>query len=222
MKIMIVEDHESLRETMVEYLAKQGYSIISACNADEMDELLSKDEFQLLILDLQLPGEDGISIAKRLKNSKKNLRIIMLTARSGELDVLEGYKTGADIYLTKPATPELLAAAIERLSSRVVVNESNVIQFEIQSMTLQGQSLVHLTKLESVILKGLLEASGQMLPHTRLMDLAGMDSTPRGKANLEVQLTRLRKKLVSAGVPAPAIKAIRYRGYQLLSNISMI
>ena len=119
MKIMIVEDHESLRETMVEYLAKQGYSIIGACNADEMDELLSKDEFQLLILDLQLPGEDGISIAKRLKNSKKNLRIIMLTARSGELDVLEGYKTGADIYLTKPATPELLAAAIESVAAVV-------------------------------------------------------------------------------------------------------
>ena len=86
MKILIVEDHQALREVMVEHLESQGHRVAGAAHADEMDTLLLQDKFDLLVLDLQLPGENGISIAQRLKRSQPGLYIIMMTARTSEAD----------------------------------------------------------------------------------------------------------------------------------------
>jgi two-component system phosphate regulon response regulator OmpR len=217
-KILIVEDHEALREVMMEYLAEQGYYIVGASNADDMDDALSTDNFDLLVLDLQLPGEDGLSIANRLKKSKPDLYIIMMTAKVSEADKVTGYMSGADVYLPKPTTPELLAAAIASVSRRIGSERQHSIDFDFVQMLLKGEQETLLTKQEAIILKALLEAPSQMLSHTRLMDMTDKYLSSRGKSNLEVQLTRLRKKLVDAGVASPAIKVVRNQGYQLLSN----
>lgn len=217
-KIVMVEDHEALREVMVDHLNHCGYFTVGAWGADEMDDYLAQDDFDILVLDLQLPGEDGLSIAKRLKRSKPNMFIIMMTAKSSESAKIHGYNAGADIYLTKPTTPELLTAAIASLSHRVIRDESTMIKFDITGLVILGKTEVQVTKQEALILKALLESPSQMLHHTRLIELIGREFSESGKANLEVQITRLRKKLIEVGVNAPAIKAIRNQGYQLLSN----
>lgn len=217
-KILIVEDHEALREVMVEHLAGLGHYIVGAGDAEEMDERLAEDDFDLMVLDLQLPGEDGISIAQRLKKSKPSLYIIMMTAKASDMDKVHGYTSGADVYLPKPTTPELLAAAINSLSRRMQPDKPSGLHFDFTAMSIQGDHAVKLTKQESLILKALLEAPGQMLNHMRLMSLTDKNYSPVGKANLEVQMARLRKKLADVGAPSPAIKVVRNQGYQLLCN----
>ena len=217
-KIIIVEDHEALREVMVEHLAAQGYYIVGASNADDMDDQLAKDDFDLVVLDLQLPGEDGLSIANRLKKSKPNIYIIMMTAKTADHDKVNGYMSGADVYLPKPTTPELLSAAITSLSRRIAPEKQTAIWFDFVRLLLTGDVETHLTKQEAIILKILLEAPSQMLSHTRLMEVTYKDASPRGKSNLEVQVTRLRKKLVDVGAIPPAIKVVRGLGYQLLCD----
>lgn len=222
-KILMVEDHDALREVMVDHLKHCGYFTVGAWGADEMDDYLAQDNFDILVLDLQLPGEDGLSIAKRLKRSKPDMYIIMLTAKNSEAAKISGYNAGADIYLTKPTTPELLTAAISSLCNRVNRNEDTAIKFNVKGLVISGKSEVLVTKQESLILKALLESPGQMLDHTRLVELIGKECSESGKANLEVQITRLRKKLIEVGVNTPAIKAIRNQGYQLLaSNLILI
>jgi len=218
-KILIVEDHEALREVMVEHLEAQGHYIVGAANADDMDDALLHDDFDLVVLDLQLPGENGISIAERLKRSKPSIYIIMMTAKVSEADKVKGYMSGADVYLPKPTTPELLAAAIESLSKRIAKPVEAVIQFDPVRMRLIRDTVeVELTKQEAVLFKALLEAPSQMLSHTRLMELTSKDLSAQGKSSLEVQITRLRKKLVDMEAASPAIKAVRNQGYQLLTN----
>lgn len=217
MKILIVEDHQALREVMVEHLESQGHRVAGAAHADEMDTLLLQDKFDLLVLDLQLPGENGISIAQRLKRSQPGLYIIMMTARTSEADQVKGYMSGADVYLPKPTTPELLAAAIQSFSRRWMQPSAGSIHFDpVRLVLLRGDVQVELTKQEALILKALLEAPGQMLAHTRLLDVVNKNFSAQGKSNLEVHMTRLRKKLSEAGVASPAIKVVRNKGYQLV------
>lgn len=219
----MVEDHEALREVMVDHLKHCGYFTVGAWGADEMDDYLAEDSFDILVLDLQLPGEDGLSIAKRLKRSKPHMYIIMLTAKNSEAAKINGYNSGADIYLTKPTTPELLAAAISSLCHRVNRNEDATIKFNVKGLVISGKTEVQVTKQEALILKALLESPSQMLHHTRLVELIGKDFSETGKANLEVQMTRLRKKLIEVGINSPAIKVVRNQGYQLLtSNLILI
>lgn len=219
MKILIVEDHQMLREVMVEHLQNQGYRIAGAAHADEMDRLLLQDDFDLLVLDLQLPGENGISIAQRLKRSHPGLYIIMMTAMTSEADQVKGYISGADVYLPKPTTPELLAAAIQSLSRRLMKPTADMIHFDpVRLKLLRGDVQVELTKQEALILQALLEAPGQMLAHIQLLDVVNKKFSAQGKSNLEVHMTRLRKKLADAGVAAPAIKVVRNRGYQLVCD----
>jgi len=222
LKILIVEDHEALREVMVEHLAEQGYDIVGAGNADEMDDQLARDNFDLLVLDLQLPGEDGLSIAKRLKKSKPDIYIIMMTAKVSENDKVKGYMSGADVYLPKPTTPELLAAAITSLSRRMAPAQQEAIRLDVVQLLLSGHGETQLTKQEATILKALLQAPSQMLSHTRLMEMTDKDASSRGKSNLEVQVARLRKKLVNVGAAQPAIKVVRGWGYQLLCDAILV
>lgn len=222
LKILIVEDHEALREVMVEHLAEQGYDIVGASNADEMDDQLARENFDLLVLDLQLPGEDGLSIAKRLKKSKPDIYIIMMTAKVSENDKVKGYMSGADVYLPKPTTPELLAAAIASLSRRMTPAQQDAIRLDVVQLLLIGRGETQLTKQEATLLKALLQAPSQMLSHTRLMDITDKETSSRGKSNLEVQVARLRKKLVNVGAAPPAIKVVRGWGYQLLCDAILV
>jgi len=119
-KIIVVEDHEALREVTVSALQDMGHKVRGIACAETLNQELQTDCPHVLILDLNLPGEDGISLARRVRKVHPEIGIIMVTARNQLGDKLTGYDSGADIYLTKPTSIEELSAAIQALSRRLI------------------------------------------------------------------------------------------------------
>ena len=117
-KILMVDDDARIRELLQRYLSEQGFSIKTVADAKEMDIVLSTESFDLLVLDLMLPGEDGLSICRRLRGNNVTTPIIMLTARGDEVDRIIGLEMGADDYLPKPFNPRELLARINAVLRR--------------------------------------------------------------------------------------------------------
>lgn len=221
--IAVVEDHDVLREMLLDALLEKGYLAQGFRDAYELDAASSKTIFELLILDLNLPGEDGLSIAKRIKESYPDTFIIMITARSSEADKIQGYEAGADIYLPKPIAINELQAAVSSLSKRIlrykdlggnlVLNEKNA--------TLKGSQTVSLSKIDLDILFALLHADQQRLDFESLLQRVSSNTSNTPKATLEVQIVRLRKKMAEAGAEGVTIKALYKYGYQLVQGIDL-
>src|SRR5512133_3788371 len=117
-KILVVDDDKRLRELLQRYLTEQGFAVKTAENAEAMDKALTRDTFDLIVLDLMLPGEDGLSICRRLRASEPQQAIIMLTAKGDEIDRIVGLEMGADDYLPNPFNPRELIARIQAVLRR--------------------------------------------------------------------------------------------------------
>lgn len=223
MKIALVEDSDDLRDLLAREISRAGYHVLPAECADDLDELAAHTSFDLLILDLNLPGEDGLSIAQRYKRANPDLYIIMLTARGCEVDKINGYDSGADVYLTKPISSAELMAAIGSVSRRFKISDNETeIGLNVRTMSLTGTKTVELNRQEVVMLKALSESTNGNLPYYRLLELCGENEVnEQAKAALEVRVVRLRKKFIEAGVTDKSIRAIRGEGYQLLQRIKI-
>ena len=218
LKIAIVEDHDDLRDLFVEYLSAMGHRVLGFSLAEELDDHLAQQTPDLLILDLNLPSEDGYSISQRIRLVHPGLYILMLTARSAIADRVRGYVNGADIYLTKPVSPDELAVVVDNISRRVRKAAAEVCHLSVNSasLTLSGPNGSQvLMPAELQLLKGLAEAADRELPYWRLHDLLGIEFDEKGKHVLEVRMARLKKKLHNAGAAQPAIKAVWKEGYRL-------
>ena len=205
-KILVVDDDKRLRDLLQRYLSEQGFTVRTAENAEMMDKAMARDTFDLVILDLMLPGEDGLSICRRLRASEPQQAIIMLTAKGDEIDRIVGLEMGADDYLPKPFNPRELVARIQAvLRRRVTVvpgaptAEGKTITFgnievDLATRTLKrGGEPQSLTTGEFAVLKALLEHPRQPLSRDRLMTLArGREQGPFDRA-IDVQVSRLRK-----------------------------
>jgi two-component system phosphate regulon response regulator OmpR len=117
-KILVVDDDVRLRELLQRYLTEQGFNVKAVADAKEMDATLATDTIDLLVLDLMLPGEDGLSICRRMRGSGAMIPIVMLTARGDEVDRIIGLEMGADDYLPKPFNPRELLARINAVLRR--------------------------------------------------------------------------------------------------------
>ena len=222
--IAVVEDHDVLREMLLDALLEKGYLAQGFRDAYELDAASSKTIFELLILDLNLPGEDGLSIAKRIKESYPDTFIIMITARSSEMDKIQGYEAGADIYLPKPIAITELQAAVSSLSKRILRYKDlggNLILNE-KSASLKGTQTVSLSKIDLDILLALLKADQQRLDFESLLQQVSSNTSNTPKATLEVQIVRLRKKMAEAGAEGVTIKALYKYGYQLVQGIDLV
>jgi len=224
LKVALVEDNDDFRDLLKRDISKAGYTVHAAESAEELDDLVTHTNIDLLILDLNLPGEDGLSISRRYKRSNPDLYIIMLTARGRELDRINGYDSGADVYLTKPISNVELMAAIGSVARRLLKHhETQDVILDPRMMTLTGVKKVELSRQEIVILKALNDSPNGNLPYFRLLELCGeVKMHEQSKAALEVRVVRLRKKLSDAGIEGKGIRAIRGEGYQLLSHIKII
>ena len=205
-KILVVDDDKRLRELLQRYLGEQGFIVKTAENAAMMDKSLTRDTFDLIVLDLMLPGEDGLSICRRLHASEPQQAIIMLTAKGDEIDRIVGLEMGADDYLPKPFNPRELVARIQavlrRRATRVPgapTSEDKTIVFSDVEVDLATRTLkrngeiLPLTTGEFAVLKVLLEHPRQPLSRDRLMTLArGREQGPFDRA-IDVQVSRLRK-----------------------------
>lgn len=223
--IVVVEDNLALQELMVDHLLKGGYAVRGVSDADELAECMVNQRVDILVLDVNLPGENGFSIASRLRAVNSSLYIVMLTARTSEKDKTLGYESGADIYLTKPASPVEVSAAIASIYRRIKAQqiETPALTLDVQKMQLTGpQSAVHLGAMEVLLLKSLAEAPNQKLDYWRLLELIEKEPTEKHKSALGVQIHRLKQKMVDAGGEESPIKAVFNEGYQLATALHVI
>lgn len=223
LKIALVEDNDDLRDLLLRDISRAGYDVQGAGCADDLDDLAATTTFDVLILDINLPGENGFDIARRYKQANPDVFIVMLTARVGTDDKVSGYESGADMYLTKPVSSAELMAAIGSVCRRLQKPSSNAeIMLNVREMLLTGDGSTELNRQETVMLKALIESSNGNLPYYRLLELCGEEVNATSKATLEVRIVRLRKKLGDVGVEGKSIRAIRGEGYQLLQRIRIV
>jgi DNA-binding response OmpR family regulator len=219
LKLLVVEDHLALLDVTVETLAAEGYDVIGISSAEAVDELPAHFVADIAVLDLNLPGEDGLSLARRLRQIQPRIGIIMVTARHTLAHKLVGYEHGADIYLTKPTAPEELCATIQALAQRLLPNEIEPSAAFTLDMATKLLTTPHgdiaLRDSEAVLLYALALAPDHTLASWQALEKLNKPMDEKGKAQLEVLVSRLRKKLVDNGASAMPIRALRGIGYRL-------
>lgn len=216
MRVVVVEDHLDLLQVFLDGLNHEGVEAQGASCGEELDDLLAAGEVHLIILDVNLPGESGFEIAKRVRAAEPNISIIMLSARTDEEDRIRGYESGADFYLCKPIALPELSAAVKAVKRRLEMElGGHVLSVNSLSLTAEGYGTVELTKSDFALLKALALAPNHRLPYWRLFEVTEREVTENAKSQLELQVFRLRKKLASIGLPGSFIKSLRSEGYQL-------
>lgn len=222
LKIIVIEDHEALREITVSALAAAGHSVIGLDCAEALTDLTDVSPADLLIVDLNLPGESGFSLARRMREGQPDIGIIMVTARNQLEDKVKGYGSGADIYLTKPTSLEELTGAVQSLARRLklAVPEKNNLRINLKQLTLSTSFIqISLSWQEALLLCAFIRAPQHQVENGQLIEILGKDEDSYSKASLEVQIVRLRKKLSQVGAGGQSIKVIRQFGYQLCVNV---
>lgn len=224
LNIALVEDHESLRVATARFLRDEGHHVYELECAEDMDEVVGGAPIDLYLIDLNLPGEDGLRLAQRLRATHPQVGIIALTARAGGEHMAASYKSGADMHLTKPVTPELLQAAIASLRRRLPggVAAPPAFLLDMIALRLQGpKGQVPLSAGEVAVLAGLMRAPRHCLDSFQIATLMGQPEERINKSALEIRLARLRKKLVSIGADTACLKAQRGVGYQLCMPVRL-
>jgi len=229
LNIIVVEDHDDLRDSLVELLQDKGHHTIGLSCAEDMDDKVGKVSIDLLIVDLNLPGEDGYSLTRRFRAAQPKAGIIMVTARHKLADKVQGYESGADIYLPKPVDPEELLAAVNAVARKLpsqqgqTANEAHAaLTLHALAMKLEGPLGVEkLNDNEVVIVSALARAPGQRLEAWQLLQTLGQSMDDSSKSSLEVRIVRLRKKMVQVGAEKGCISNVRNVGYQLCTPVAI-
>lgn len=206
-KILVVDDDLRLRDLLNRYLGEQGFVVKTVSDGAGLDKSLAQERFDLLVLDLMLPGEDGLSVCRRLRGTKNAIPIIMLTAKGEDVDRIVGLEMGADDYLAKPFNPRELVARINAVLRRRAASappgapatEPETVEFGGMTVNLATRTLTKdgsdfsLTTGEFALLKVLVTHPRQPLSRDRLMELArGREYEVFDRA-IDVQVSRLRK-----------------------------
>ncbi|MGY1488943.1 response regulator transcription factor [Methylobacillus pratensis] len=227
LNIVVVEDHDALREVTVNALAGKGHHVTGLESAEALYEHPNIQCIDLMLIDLNLPGESGLTLTRRIRQIHPNVGIIIVSANNLAEHKMAGYDQGADIYLTKPAALEELNSAINALARRVRPQQGQSQScLTLHSRTRQlvlHQASVSLNSQEASVVLALLRAPDQRLETWQLLEVAGRDHPDYSKASLEVLIVRLRKKLMQIS-PQPdlnPIQAIRNYGYQLCASITI-
>ena len=206
-KILVVDDDLRLRQLLERYLSDQGFAVKAVPDAQGMDRALERELYDLIVLDLMLPGEDGLAICRRLRGAANTVNIIMLTAKGDEVDRIVGLEVGADDYLPKPFNPRELVARIHAVLRRraappppgaPAITEETVsfgkVAINLGTRELEREGIVTLlTSGEFGLLRVLLEHPRQPMSRDKLMELArGREYEVFDRA-IDVQISRLRK-----------------------------
>jgi two-component system alkaline phosphatase synthesis response regulator PhoP len=225
-RILVVEDEEDILELIRYNLVKEGYQVTGALSGEDALKKARIEAFDLIVLDLMLPGIDGLDVAKKLKNEKKtgHVPIVMLTAKGEEADIVTGLELGADDYVTKPFSPRVLIArirAILRRKTGKADDETAMVRIhdlEIdpgrRSVLVSGQA-VDLTFTEFQVLYILARRPGWVFTRGQIVDAVRGDDYPVTDRSVDVQIVGLRKKL---GASSKYIETVRGVGYRFREN----
>lgn len=222
MRVVVVEDHIDLRQVFMDELTREGVNAIGVTCGEELDECMAEGGINLIVLDINLPGESGFEIAKRVRAADPRINIIMLSAKTTEADRILGYESGADFYLCKPVSPAELSAAVKAVKRRVNagIDAGTDLVLSIMGLSLtSSDGVVNLSKSDVAFLKSLAMAPDNRLPYWRLFEVTERSANDAAKSQLELQVFRLRKKLAEIGISENFIKSIRSEGYQLTQSI---
>ncbi|MEO8658991.1 MAG: response regulator transcription factor [Bryobacteraceae bacterium] len=219
MRLLVVEDDRRMAQVLRQTLEEEGHTVTLAFDGREGLELAARFPFELLVLDVMLPGIDGFAIAKKLRESSSRTPILMLTARDRAADVVRGLDLGADDYLTKPFSLEVLLARVRALGRRGPIPQSLVLRSGDLALhtgtrdVTRGLRHIHLTRTEHAVLELLLRASGRVVTREQLMENvwgdAGIESN-----TLDAFIRLLRAKVEATG-EAKLIHTVRAVGYCL-------
>ncbi len=227
-KILIVDDDLELRKLLSQYMEKQGFSVSTAENAQALDSYLSHSNADLIILDLMMPGEDGLSIIKRLHAQQFNTPIIILSACGEEVDKIIGLEIGADDYMAKPFNPrELLArirSVLRRKKIEPTIHKKGIFNFGPYLMDINKQSLkrnnenISLTCGEFSLLKIFVENPTRVMSRDNLLEqLKGYDCAPFDRS-IDVRIMRLRQKIEPDTTEPIYIRTVWGEGYQFVPD----
>ena len=221
-KILVVDDEEDILELVRYNLAREGYTVVCAASGEAALKTAASDPLDLIILDLMLPGIDGLEVARRLRQNSgtKDTPIVMLTAKGEEADIVTGLELGADDYVTKPFSPRILIArvkAVIRRRSGIAEAESEVLTIRELSIhtgrrhvTAKGRSL-DLTYTEFQVLYFLARRPGWVFTRSQIVDAVRGDDYPVTDRSVDVQIVGLRKKLGPRGKYIETVRGVGYR-----------
>jgi DNA-binding response OmpR family regulator len=224
-RALVAEDDPDIVELLTHYLATDGWAVDARADGRQALELLRQGPYELLILDLQLPGMDGLAVCAEARRDPRTrpIPIVMLTARGDEADRIVGLEMGADDYVVKPFSPKELVARVRALFRRLDRNgeEQSVLTFADlvvdptrHTVAWRGQP-VHLTAKEFALLVALLEAKGRVLSRQALLENVWGYSYAEGTRTVDVHVRRLREKIPEL---APFILTVKSMGYRLAES----
>ena len=226
LNIIVVEDNDELRDATVDALRAEGHQVLGLDCAEALPEEASWRHVDLMVVDLNLPGEDGLALTQRLRSIQPDIGIIMVTARGLSTDKRRGYACGADIYMTKPVALDELTAAIQNLSHRlkpeVVPVARLTLNLRRHILHCPNETEVQLSSQESALLAAFGRAAEWRLETWQLIEILEKDSAEDPKAAVEILIARLRKKLLQAGCAELVIKSIRSWGYQMSGQLHLV
>ena len=216
--ILLVEDNQTIGQNIQKYLELEGYSVLWVQNWAYANEVVKHQEFDLVLLDLMLPGTDGLVVAKTIKQYQEQTRILMMTAKGQLEDKLEGFEVWADDYLVKPFDLEELVARIEALLRRSV--QKDVVSYgvltldDLQKKIFKGWEEIKLSLKEFQILELLIRNKGMALSRLDIIEeIWGWDAGFEEDGKLDVYLSTIRRKIWKE-----MIETIKGYGYRLISD----
>ncbi len=230
--LLIVDDDRDIRSLLADYLETHGYTALTAADGKAMWTMLDQHKVDLLVLDLNMPGEDGLTLCRNLR-SKSSLPVIMLTARAEPLDRILGLEMGADDYLPKPFEPRELLARIrsvlrrthntsqgsEQAAQRIRFGDW-VLDLVARHLISPDQRVIALSGSEYKLLNFFLNQANTVLNRDQLLNMTqGRDADPFDRS-IDIQISRLRQKLGEDARSPQIIKTVRNGGYVLSVNVT--
>ena len=221
MRALVVEDDSDIATLITHYLERDGWRSDVACDGNEALVRLGAEDYRLVVLDLQLPGKDGLAVLTQIRATPRlrNLPVVIVTARSEETDRIVGLEVGADDYIVKPFSPKEFAArvrAILRRMDRKDTTDDAISIGDVQvdrsrhTVSAAGKT-VHLTAKEFALLVALADAQGRVLSRDRLLEDLWGYSYVDGMRTIDVHIRRLREKLPSIAARIMSVKPIGYK-----------
>ena len=223
--LLIVDDDERIRGLLQKFLMRHGFLVSSARDAAHAERILTGLDFDLVVLDVMMPGEDGVSFCKRLRETR-DLPILLLTAKNETADRVAGLEAGADDYLAKPFEPKELLLRINSILRRVPATEPvdvapkvlhlGALRYDVEKGSLwHGETPVRLTSTESQLMRIFSGTPGEAITRAKLVEDLGRDGGQAQERAVDVQITRLRRKLEADPKQPRYLQTVRGAGYML-------
>ena len=226
LKVLLIEDNDQLREATLAVLGQKGHEVVGISMAEDLVDVTGGFMPDVYIIDVMLPDEDGLSLTRRLRANHPQAGIIITTALTTISDKVEGYASGADLYLSKPVHPRELIASLEALGNRIKPRTSDQVQglvLQVSRLRLVGPNGdLDVSISDVMILSAFIRAPGQRLERWQISEIVSKTQDPHPSASMiEMRIARVRKKLLMAGAVQPCMKAVHKVGYVLCCPVTL-